>query len=176
MVQALGEEKDDTGAFFPTKLLEILVNFVQSRQGHIWTIFLPLSVTNYSIPTTMCRLHITVGFYPQLPWSEWLTEFTDLNPDPVVSQNNSSHHSGTHILSKYKPKQKLNYKHSIATFRSITGISIIPATKVQPKKKQIGKKTHLPYGKNKTESMHIFMTVFSKKIIKSNHLVIVLAL
>lgn len=30
--------------------------------------------------------------------------------------------------------------------------------------------------KNKTESMHIFMAVFSKKIIKSNHLVIVLAL
>lgn len=29
--------------------------------------------------------------------------------------------------------------------------------------------------KNKTESMYIFMTVFSKKIIKCNHLVIVLA-
>lgn len=84
----------------------------------------------------MCRLHIRVftDFTHNLRAVndfDWIY-FDCVDPNPAVSQN-SSHHSGTHILSKYKPKQKLNYKRSIATFRSIKGIGIILATKVQPK-------------------------------------------
>lgn len=111
--------------FFP----EIRVNFVQSWRGQIWTIFLPLSVTNYSTATKMCSLHrrVFADFTHNLrAVNDWIY-FDCVEANPAVSQN-SSQHSGTHILSKFKPKQKLNYKPSIATFRSIKGIGIIPAT------------------------------------------------